>query len=328
VPWNQNWNWHWIKARWRRSDRSPIPLDDSDEEQIDDELMFHFRALVDDNLAQGMSSEAAWSEARQRFGSLRRHADACRRVALADYFTIQRFSIAGLLVLGALVGWLAVDVRSLRSEHVDSRPRDLTGRVLDSTSEPIAAATLLVVLKTWPGGNYLQQSFATTSDSRGRFRLVKLVPAEGQFAVQVAAIKTGYTLTSAYQLNQQAGSRAPDPLTLKLDRATPITLVVNDEHGHPVSGARMVPHSRQTDDGHNHLVYFQGSEPIHVASDAQGRVGLGCYERGDLAEIYLQLPGEDWQLYTIQIPRDGDVVVVKARQAPNHDDTRPKNPTT
>ena len=56
------------------------------EEEIDEELMFHLRSLIEDNLSRGLPSDTAWQEAQRRFGSLRRDAEACRQGAVGRLY--------------------------------------------------------------------------------------------------------------------------------------------------------------------------------------------------------------------------------------------------
>ena len=85
----------------------------------------------------------------------------------------------------------------------------------------------------------------------------------------------------------------------------------------------MLPASRQSPQGGEHLVYFQGSEPIQIAADAEGRVGLGWFEAGDEAEILVQLPGKDWESHAIRIPTDAGSVTVSARAAADDGEQQP-----
>jgi hypothetical protein len=291
--------------RWRRDPRRVEP---GAEDPIDDELMFHFRALVSDNLSKGVSFDAAWHEAQGRFGSLARYADACRRASVTGRRWRAVLAL-GLAVLTLAVGWLVVD-RWIRFDRTD-----LAGTVLDQSGNPIDGAHVLVILKTWPDGAYRQQAFATTSHADGRFRIPRLVPVEGQRAVQLAVVKDGYALASNYQLMKQGAPPVSDGFTLQLPKAPRITLVVLDETGAPVAHARVVPAERQTSDGQDHVVYFQAAQPVRSEADAHGRLALAWFERGDRAEIYVQRPGRDWELRAIDIPREGNTVMVPTSAA-------------
>ncbi|REK11211.1 MAG: hypothetical protein DWQ37_14875 [Planctomycetota bacterium] len=67
---------------------SDLPRD-----EIDDELTFHLRALVDENVARGMPLDEAWDDAQRRFGSLSHYSNECHRA-----------TPRGFLVTGALAG--------------------------------------------------------------------------------------------------------------------------------------------------------------------------------------------------------------------------------
>jgi hypothetical protein len=337
------------------------------EQEIDEELMFHLRSLVGDNLARGMPADTAWQEAQRRFGSLRRYAEACRN-GTSGRLVKRIVPAACLLAFGVFFGCLVIDsqqnrelqkairrVQNLQRETAlaidemrakqpetaaepnDERQQtkqaagelhDLTGRVLDRAGGPLANATLLVILKTWPGGWYRQEPFATTSDAEGRFCLPNLIPSKGQFAIQLTAFRSGYGFASSYQLQEGAGPHTFEPITLRMADALPITLVVQDCNGRSVARARVVPASRQSAGGERQLVYFQGSEPIHVAADSAGRVGLECFAPGDEAEILVQLPGRDWEQHQIHIPQDAETVTISARAAADDaPDPGPDNPS-
>jgi hypothetical protein len=309
---------------WFRGAQAPSV--DQAEEEIDEELMFHLRSLVDDELAGGSTFDTAWDRARGRFGSLRRYTDACRGVAAGNHRVRQMLLALSLLLSVAIAGWLLLEVRSLRQEQLRlaaataSQPAhsvdievvrdDLAGRVVDRQGEPIRNASVAVILKTWPGGWYRQEAFSATSDADGEFRLAHLIPRDGQYAIQAAVVTTGYALTSTYRLIEEGSHPLPDPVMLQCDVASQITLVVHDEFGRPVANARVTPHSRLDRSGASHVVYFQASRPFQASSDAEGRVPMGCFEKGDRAEIYVQIPGEDWELRSIEIPHDSDMIIV------------------
>jgi hypothetical protein len=333
--------WSKIAAAWQRW--FPAPVSELDE-SIDEELMFHLRSLIDENLAKGMPADAAWHQAQTRFGSLRRYADECGRIFQRSRFTTQKFCAVGLLMLIGFVGWMAIEVRALRQAELlvyanaqrqaanaqqQAERGDLEGVVVDRRGRPLSDAKVLVVLKTWPEGWYRQEDFATTSDSEGRFRLAKLLPTDGHREVLVAAVKDGHALTSTYQTKCSGEPPTTEPIVLKLEDAVDLTVFVHDRAGRPVAQAAVVPEFRRTSGGQEHLVYLQASEPIQAVSNPDGRVGLGCLQRGDEAVMWIKVPGGDWERRDITISNDSDVITLSSDElAQGTDGQRAKSQTT
>lgn len=321
MSWTDFWHsWH----RW------PQPAESS----IDDELMFHFRELVDEYLSQGMPTDAAWRAAQDRFGSINRYSDECHRVVSGAHPMLQSVSTASLVVLTLLVAWLFVEVRSLRQAHAappvaaqrqtaqkpaaekkaTSTPHDLAGTITDRHGKALADVHVLVILKTWPNNRYRQEDFAGKTDKQGRFRFAKLVPAAGQRAIQLAALKNGYALTSLYELKKDDEAFESDALKVELDEAVPLIVSVRDAQGRAGAKARVIPFSRQTTDGPQHSVYFQAAKPIEVVADDAGRVRINVFRRGDKAELYVALPGKDWEQLPFTVPETGDMVEITTKE--------------
>ncbi|HVX10404.1 MAG TPA: carboxypeptidase-like regulatory domain-containing protein [Pirellulales bacterium] len=301
----------------------------SGEANIDEELLFHFRSLVDENLAKGLPADAAWHDAQRRFGSLGRYADECRQVVMGGFPMLHKISVAGFVVLALVVAWLFSEVRSLRqaaaaapaektaaAKAAKSQKADLAGIVVDSAGKPIPDAHVLVILKTWPGNRYRQEDFAGKTDEKGRFRFAELVPAKGQRAVHMAVVKDGYALTTTYDLKKQGEAMQTDGLKFTLDAATKVTIAVRDAAGRPAGKAGVLPSGRQTADGQDHVVYFQAAKPIEMVADGDGRIQLAMFKRGDQAKIYVRLAGRDWEEHGVTIPDQGDMVEITA-DAPN-----------
>jgi hypothetical protein len=336
--------WNPFRDLWRsRSEPAAI-------EEIDEELTFHLQALVRNNLDKGMSFDEAWRNAQDRFGSFRRYSDDCRRITGTEGSALVLLATLGIIAVGLLMCWIVYEVRTLRIERVRAlrdeniaravaalreRPpverearvnevrsgwQDLAGSVTDPEGKPLAGADVAVILKTWPGGSYRQQAFSTQSNNEGRFHLPELIPPQGKYAIHVAALKQGYAFSSTYQLIRDGQDQPREPVVLKLHQGSPATLVVKDEQGRPVADARVVPASRESPAGAAHLVYFHSSEPLRRVADARGRVRLAWFEPGDRAEVYVQRPGHDWELHSIQVPQHGEVVVISdgpAEQSPS-----------
>jgi hypothetical protein len=320
---------------WRRILR-PIQWDRSASSAgvVHEELMFHFRELVHEKLAAGATFDTAWNQAEQQFGSVSRYENECQSILVERRVT---WRIVGALVVLLLIAFgllstqsvqLRSDLRQFREDlaalrtaqsrllnksdpwvHEQKQPshNDLIGVVCDMKKRPLPEADVLVILKTWPYGDYRQEDFATTTDSDGRFVLPKLVPSSGRYAVQVAAVKDGYALHSFYYLRETAFEHV-QPVSLQLEPASQLTLLVRDHHGEPVSNVKVVPMAREPRTGDRHQIYFQGSEPVRRSTDAEGRVSFGCFVTGDTVEVAVQMPGGDWNVHSFDVFDDDFVV--------------------
>jgi hypothetical protein len=317
---------------WTTLWRPAVSIDTDIAPQIDEELLFHFRALVDENSARGMSPDDAWTDAQRRFGSIDRYAKQTWRIDMGHQLTLQRVGIIALLLLALLCSWLWLQVENLHGQNTqilqlmkgmapakaDDQPPKLSafvGNVLDDSGKPLANADLLVILKTWPDGRYMQQDFYAKSDSDGHFSFPQLVPVNRQYAVHVAAAKKGYAFKSAYQLKQGAAVKEPEPVKLRLDKAFPLTLVIRDKAGQPIPGAAVVPNSRKPQGGQEQAIYFQASDPLRCESNDQGEISFPYFVAGDKATIYLQTPGRDWESHSFVVQEKNNPYTLSVEKA-------------
>ncbi len=331
----------WIDF-WRRAAQPKTPATAAGD--VNDELMFHFRALLNEKLAAGLAFDSAWEETERQFGPLRRYETECQAMQLEKRLTWRMASALAVLLLVALAGTLVFeipagrlrdevrlvrqDLQALRQEQEQRLAQigvvrndrqsaegiDLTGVVLEEDNQPLADATVLVILKTWPAGFYQQEAFTAITGKEGEFNLPGLIPATCRYAIQVVALKEGFAFKSVYQLKEGKGIERSDPITLRLERASHVTLVVRDGNGQPVPNADVTPAARNSRLGENHLIYFQGSEPVHRTTDAEGRVSLNCFLTGDRAEVYLRLPGDGWDSREFDVAEDDSVIELAAAE--------------
>lgn len=316
-----------IRRWFPRIHRSAVHAD------LGEELMFHFRALVNERIAEGRSFDDAWSQAEERFGPMHCYMEECRLLGNSSRVRARRrIVLASTLLLLGGGAWQFNRVITLESALADARiaqqrareqrqeerasqsplapgetsPRvALSGTIMDRECHPVADATVLVILKTWPRGRYRQVAFHCATEPDGRFCIDDILPSRDRHGVLVAAFKDGYAFRSSYQLKENAPADAVD---LVLDKAAAVTLIIQDEKGLPIAGSRVVPSARQSADGQTNLVYFMGSEPIQALSDSAGRIPLSCFSAGDHAEVYLQLPGKDWESRRVHIPAEGAIL--------------------
>jgi|GEM_PF-2776903 len=321
----------------RKETRDPAALAD----EVGDELMFHFRSLVDDKLAAGLSFDDAWKEAEGQFGPMRRYDMECRMGQIARHGRRRRLAAVSCFVVAVISGWfvfqshrnaeqgqLRDEIALLRQEQAALKADavrggyarqiaggfDLTGSVVDDSGHPLENVTVLIIRKTWPGGGYRQEAFTVTTNDRGRFVMPEFVPSDDQYGIQVSALKEGFAFQSVYQLKDKQPIARPDPIALRLEHAAPVTLVVRDGAGHPLANVAVIPSARKTPGGNDYMVYFHGSEPVRATTDATGRVCLNCFLAGDQAGIFLRIPGEDWSNREFVVAGENQVVDVATNE--------------
>jgi hypothetical protein len=326
---------HWNKLLRRAAFRIETRPTTTTNDEVGDELMFHFRKLVDEKLADGLAFDVAWERAEEQFGPMRRYDNECRSGQLAQRLKWRNLAALVLVVIVSVACWSAVESRRqtevlLLREQIDllrqereSRsaesgvtgpvPRiaggfDLTGTILDDDDRPLEQATVLIIRKTWPGGGYRQEAFTATTNDDGQFSFPEFVPADDQYGIQVAALKEGFAFQSAYQLKDKKPIEMPDRIALRLQRASQVTLVVRDGNGQPIANAGVIPSARSAPGRSDQFIYFQGSEQIQKMTDAEGRVSLNYFLTGDQAQVYVRLPGDEWDLREFAVSGDNQVV--------------------
>jgi hypothetical protein len=309
------------------------PLDDRSatqvEQEIHQEIDAHFELLVAEFLEQGLAPDEARQQAEARFGPRDYYHNACRRINLGGRLMFQRAATCAIVLLAGIVTFLLWEVRTMHEQHAVAISRlrfemqrsqvgertaptptvmpvmvDLTGQVLDPNSEPLPGAQLLVIVKTWPNGRYHQSAYHTESQPDGSFTLDDLLPVGEQYAVHIGAMRSGFTLRSEYHVKNSGDTEPLEPIAMILEAAEPHQLAIEDDAGNPVRGALVAPASRRTSLGEDHTIYFQASQPVQEVSDEAGHVDLDWCTKNDVAELYVQLPGRDWESYAVEIPKD------------------------
>ncbi len=187
---------------------------------------------------------------------------------------------------------------------------EIAGRVLDARGKPVAEATVLANVKTWPDGRFRMRPFSTATDGKGRFRMEDCVPPEERYQVNLAVVATGHAFVSRYVEADEGGPF--EPLDLKLPKALSFRLRFTNPEGKPVEGVVVGPAKRVGADEVEHIVYAQGSEAIRMQSSDEGEVEVHWFAKGDRnAEITVRFPDTEVQTRTIELPKKkGETVVV------------------
>src|SRR5262245_19098480 len=86
---------------------------------IEEELLYHLRSLVEDHQAKGLSATDAWDAAQAQFGSLQHYSRECRRAAGGAAAFWRLSTVAGLLLATGIAAWHIAEVRRLREAYAN-----------------------------------------------------------------------------------------------------------------------------------------------------------------------------------------------------------------
>jgi len=164
------------------------------------------------------------------------------------------------------------------------------GSVVDSSGQPIAGATVLLIHKTWPGGRFQQRPYKTETDAQGRFRFANGNVTEDYEAMLVTVVKDGFSFQSSYVIKDEG--KTEGPFDFRLSPAVPKTLVLRNAAGQPLANATVALSQRKDAQDREHLVYFISAPSVSFQTDAGGRVTLNHFAAGDQVELY-RLNGDD-----------------------------------
>lgn len=288
---------------------------------INDEIEFHIHCRADELVADGLTKQTALSTAAAEFGSVGRIKRQCQQINYGSRVWLSRGAICTLILAVATIVWLAGQLNSLRQENLVLNKKygatqrthadwsNLNGNVIDQQGEPLPNTNILVVIKTWPtGGGYSQIPYTTETDRDGNYVIEKIVPRRGGFAVQIAAVRRGYSFEANYEERQQTSDSDYSPVNFRLQKAQSVIGVVLDSDRNPIPGATVYPSGRLT---HNkqRFVYGDSAGPIHLTTDENGKVQLDYFAVGDNAMVSMKHPdGASWQTLDFKIETTSETV--------------------
>ncbi len=160
--------------------------------------------------------------------------------------------------------------------------KDLAGNVVDDGGKAVAGADVLLIYKSWPGGRYQQQALKSKTDQDGNFKFANLYQSGKRTAFLVTLLKDGYSLQSQYVPNLEGDDV---DFQFKLDKADPLRVQLVDKDGKPLAKAVVIPVQRKTFTGDEFFIYSQSGPDIARRADADGKIDLNYFRRGDSASI-------------------------------------------
>ena len=277
-------------GRW--TNRSAETID----REIDEELDFHIECQTRDLIESGMNPEQAAKEASRMFGGREKIRRECQAIGYGQNVWLIIVLCCGILVSLAAAGWMGylLNLAHLKNQQMLAlvhtlqpapvEKHDLSGAVQDAKGQPVSGAKVLLIFKSWPNGQYHQNSFVQTSDEAGRFRFPELYSPTMQNAFLVTVLAEGLAMQSEYVL-YKANARVKT-FRIKLKPAIEKTFIVHDNSGKPMSEAFVFPSLRKPARGSEEfMMYDQSGADAGYRTDAEGRVKMGLFAPGDTVQL-------------------------------------------
>ena len=268
---------------------------------INEELEFHIQCRIDDLVAEGLTTEEATQQAQTAFGSTESIQKQCERIDMGGHRLLAMLALGTLLILGALIGWLSWQLLLVQSQNAEMAQQlvaaessamavaaqeelqDLKGSV-KGPDGAVADAKVLLIFKSWPRGNYRQESLSTTTDENGNFVFEELYQTGMQTAYLVSIVKDGYTLESKYWIHNKKGK--VKPVKMRVKTAIEKTLTVLGPDGNPLADTEVFLQSRNLKpNGSGDTIYSQSSNEVMQTTDKDGKVSMPYLVAKDKAVV-------------------------------------------
>lgn len=268
--------------------RSP----DAVNRDIDEEFNFHIECRTQELINSGMAPDVARTEANRLFGDRHRIRKACQLVNYGRAFWLTAslglcflISVCVILCLTGLLRRANAENRDMMGRLASLQPvqdasKDLVGLVTDTKGQPIPGAKVLLIFKSWPGGNYQQDNLQQTTDDKGRFVFPELYSSDMQTAFLVTVLAEGRTMQSEYVLYKPRAK--VKSFRFQLSTAMEKTFVLKSADGAPLADVDVYPASRKPKKGRKEfLTYYQSAADAGYRTDSEGKVRMALFEDGD-----------------------------------------------
>lgn len=184
---------------------------------------------------------------------------------------------------------------------------DVSGQAVDSAGKPVADVEVLAIRKTWPNNRYRQEALSVKTDGQGKFRFERFAPSGSQYAFLLTIAADGYAMTSEYRLVEDGSQQAP--ITLRLEKTEPVTLVLKDSGGNLLEGVEASPDERVVDASTTYVNYSMQMRASKL-SDKKGEVSFSAWKPGESGSIHYRRQQEYGEIkFTVGNDRRAEVVL-------------------
>ena len=294
--------------------------------EIQDEMQFHIESRVGELVEQGLTTDKARSTANNEFGDRDTYQKDCQRIGLGlqPWFIVT--AVTGLVVSLAVIMWLASTINTMQIENAalaaqlasQSTPpvlasapptavssnqefeEDLKGKITDADGNAIEGAKILLVHKSWPGGQYSQSVYDTETDEDGEYSFEDQFSTDMQNAFLVSVFAEGHVFESRYTVFK-AKKKVRD-FNFKLKPGTEIEYTFTDEDGNALADTSVYIAGRKLGNK-EHMTYFQSADSATWETDEEGKLKLAFFNKGDKVTVNLMVDGE-WQETSFKVGKE------------------------
>jgi len=206
---------------------------------------------------------------------------------------------------------LVVDRSPEQIARIDAQA-GIQGTVSDAAGKPVDGAKVLLIRKSWPGGQFQMRNFEARTDAKGKYRFPINVVVEEQEAHLVTIVKDGFAFESRYLVKKPGESI--DPFEFRLAPAMKKTIQLRSADGKPLADTKVALSQRKGKDAVEHMIYAVSAPSVTFATDAEGRVALNYFAEGDEAELQIVLSDDDSKSLQFTVDREAEQTVPNARK--------------
>ncbi|WP_339731043.1 carboxypeptidase-like regulatory domain-containing protein [uncultured Gimesia sp.] len=292
---------------------------DREMNDIREEIAFHLSSSAEENLDAGMDQQKSQQTALEQFGDVNSVVQDCCNVSLSRHVfwhRIHQILTLGLICAVGFLFWFYTRSKSANPDPAALAPSgyslaetggEIRGTIVTDRGEPVSAANVLAVVKTWPPNGFRQNSFTATTRADGTFLIKHAYPPEQDYEVQIAAIADGHLLQSEY-ISMRQGTL--EPFRFQLKETAPFVLRFESHDGTPIAGVSAFPFKRIDQNGDQHCVYFCSAQPIVQKSNQTGTISMPHFLPGEHVTVYVRFPDSDWQARKLVIPKGKNELVL------------------
>ncbi|MDA8743915.1 carboxypeptidase-like regulatory domain-containing protein [Rubripirellula amarantea] len=197
----------------------------------------------------------------------------------------------------ALLVWLGGNGVKTRAAGMVS----VHGVVTDESGEPVSDATVVAIQKTWPRGRFQMNSLSTRTNEKGAFRFDDFATRGQPYEFLLTAMPDRHCMVSEYRSVRNGKSQPA--VKLRVTPSEPTRITLTDTKGVSLPHAKVIPLTRITADGSEHMTYPIEMKDVGITANHSGVAELHAFLPGEKGKLMVEYHGNISE-HAINIPSD------------------------